>query len=57
MIGGLIGLIGVGGGILMLMNGNLFKPKQKKEPSSKEPLSIDDIPLDELEMPWHKWER
>jgi hypothetical protein len=46
-------LIG-GGGIGLLYRRKLFDLSKKAAESVRE-LSIDDIPLDELEMPWHKW--
>jgi len=28
-----------------------------KGTSATGPVSLDDIPLDELEMPWHNWDK
>ena len=53
--GGSLGFLLLGGGIF----GFIFRRKlldlSKKAADTVRELSIDDIPLDELEMPWHKW--
>lgn len=50
----------VGGGLLALLStlAYVFRTQIKGlfKKGTVGPVSLDDIPLDELEMPWHKWE-
>jgi len=34
-----------------------FFKHTKKNMAASAAVSLDDIPLDELEMPWHKWDK
>ena len=58
LVGGMVGMAGLGGGgVLLLRNMKKVKKSKPSKPTPADsPASIDDIPLDELEMPWHKWE-
>jgi hypothetical protein len=48
-------LLLIGGGGLGFLYRRKILDLSKKAAESVRELSIDDIPLDELEMPWHKW--
>ena len=44
-----------GGGLGFLYRRKILDLSKRAAERVRE-LSIDDIPLDELEMPWHKWD-
>ncbi|MDP6562110.1 MAG: DUF4215 domain-containing protein, partial [Candidatus Peribacteraceae bacterium] len=54
--GSVVAILLIGGGGLGFLYRKKILDLSKKAAESVRELSIDDIPLDELEMPWHKWD-
>jgi hypothetical protein len=59
--GGVLSLFGTILFVLLCIAGYVFRTRLKAlftgSTIAAGPTSLDDIPLDELEMPWHNWEK